>query len=122
MQATRTDVGSLTAEHREFLFFVAFRNLRAGAPREAADIYSALIAVGNDDIYLHQSFACALIRCHEPKEALLALDRIHSKTLKDPLTWLFRGQALAQLGQLEESAQAMRIFIRLRSAEIEKAP
>ena len=101
----------------ELLNVLGYQYLQNGRPKRALLIFEAMQAIQPLNSNYAFAAACACIRCNDGIQALQILDSL-SKTQNDvALSWLLRGQALAQLGRMAEAARAMRFFIMRRTAD-----
>lgn len=119
MRAASNYSPGLKSDQRDLLVFLAFRHLQCGKPANAAEIYNVLAAIDCTDPTLIYALSYAYLRCGRPALALQHLDTLKPMAAHDPLIWLLRGQALSLLGRSSEASKSMRMFIRLRSAEIQ---
>ncbi len=104
----------------DLLRLLGYLQLQHGQHHRAVLIFDALLALCPSDPSLFLLQACALIRCGKSASAISLLDSFPAHSGDQTLAWLLRGQALAAVGQVAESARAMRMFIRLRHAEARK--
>jgi predicted Zn-dependent protease len=104
----------------ELLNVLGYQYLQNGKPQRAFLIFEALQALQPHNSHYAFAAACACIRCNDGNQALLILDSLSKSQHDTAIAWLLRGQALAQLGRMAESARSMRLFIMRRTFEDSK--